>query len=140
MLFGGLGKGVNALGLSKGLTSIDDMLAKKLSSEMSDEVRYPTIIPIMSNMRLLRTKVEKKRITPITTVAPTKAPTIVAKNPVRPLPAIHELPANIMMATPSEAPVSIPNIEGPASGLLKVVCSSNPATARLQPARSAVVA
>lgn len=32
LIFGGLGKGVKALGISKGLTSIDDVLAKKLSS------------------------------------------------------------------------------------------------------------
>lgn len=32
MIFGGLGKGVQALGLSKGLTSIDDVFAKKLSN------------------------------------------------------------------------------------------------------------
>ena len=32
MFFGGLGKGVQALGLSKGLTSIDDVFAKKLSN------------------------------------------------------------------------------------------------------------
>ena len=32
LLFGGLGKGFNSLGLSKGLTSIDDVVAKKLSN------------------------------------------------------------------------------------------------------------
>lgn len=32
MIFGGLGKGFKALGLSKGLTSIDDVFAKKLSN------------------------------------------------------------------------------------------------------------
>jgi hypothetical protein len=31
LIFGGLGKGIKALGFSKGLTSIDDVLAKKLS-------------------------------------------------------------------------------------------------------------
>ena len=36
MIFGGLGKGVKALGISKGLTSIDDMFAKKLSSKISN--------------------------------------------------------------------------------------------------------
>ena len=32
MIFGGLGKGVKALGVSKGLTSIDDVVAKKISN------------------------------------------------------------------------------------------------------------
>ena len=32
LIFGGLGKGFNALGFSKGLTSIDDVLAKKISN------------------------------------------------------------------------------------------------------------
>ena len=32
MLFGGLAKGVNVLGIGKGLSSVDDMLAKKVSS------------------------------------------------------------------------------------------------------------
>ena len=38
LLFGGLGKGVKALGLSKGLTSIDDALAKKVSSKFSSHL------------------------------------------------------------------------------------------------------
>lgn len=37
LIFGGLGKGVKALGLSKGLISIDDMFAKKLSSKISNQ-------------------------------------------------------------------------------------------------------
>lgn len=38
MLFGGLGKGVNALGLSRGITSIDDAFAKKLSSVVGNQI------------------------------------------------------------------------------------------------------
>lgn len=37
MIFGGLGKSVKAIGVSKGLTSIDDVFAKKLSSKMSNQ-------------------------------------------------------------------------------------------------------
>ena len=37
LIFGGLGKGVKALGVSKGLTSVDDVFAKKLSSKMSSQ-------------------------------------------------------------------------------------------------------
>lgn len=36
LLFGGLGKGVNALGVGRGITSLDDMFAKKLSSKISN--------------------------------------------------------------------------------------------------------
>ena len=38
LLFGGLGKTANAVGLSKGVTSIDDALAKKLSSKVTDQI------------------------------------------------------------------------------------------------------
>lgn len=38
LLFGGLGKGVNALGVSRGLSSLDDMFAKKLSDAFSKQV------------------------------------------------------------------------------------------------------
>jgi hypothetical protein len=38
LIFGGLGKGVNALGVSRGLTSLDDMFAKKLSEGISNQV------------------------------------------------------------------------------------------------------
>lgn len=36
LIFGGLGKSINAVGLSKGLSSADDLLAKKLSSKITD--------------------------------------------------------------------------------------------------------
>lgn len=38
LIFGGLGKAVNAVGLSKGLSSLDDALAKKISSMISSTV------------------------------------------------------------------------------------------------------
>jgi hypothetical protein len=38
LIFGGLGKAVNAVGLSKGLSSADDMLAKKVSNLFSNQI------------------------------------------------------------------------------------------------------
>lgn len=38
LLFGGLGKGVKALGISKGLSSVDDMLAKKITSKFTNQI------------------------------------------------------------------------------------------------------
>jgi hypothetical protein len=38
LIFGGLGKTINAVGLSKGLSSADDMLAKKLSSKLTNQI------------------------------------------------------------------------------------------------------
>ena len=38
LLFGGLGKGANALGLSRGISSIDDALASKVSSKISNQI------------------------------------------------------------------------------------------------------
>lgn len=38
LLFGGLGKTVNAVGLSKGISSLDDVFAQKLSSKVSNQV------------------------------------------------------------------------------------------------------
>ena len=38
MLFGGLGKGVNALGFSRGISSLDDAFAKKLSSVVTNQL------------------------------------------------------------------------------------------------------
>lgn len=38
LIFGGLGKAVNAVGLSKGITSLDDVFAQKLSSKISNQV------------------------------------------------------------------------------------------------------
>ncbi|MDD5901460.1 MAG: hypothetical protein PUC73_11280 [Lachnospiraceae bacterium] len=37
LLFGGLGKAVNALGISRGISSLDDIVAKKLSSKISNK-------------------------------------------------------------------------------------------------------
>lgn len=43
LLFGGLGKAVNALGISRGIGSLDDMLAKKLSEKISNHFVKTTI-------------------------------------------------------------------------------------------------
>lgn len=43
MIFGGLGKGINALGVSKGLSSADDMLAKALSSKIKNTLAKNTV-------------------------------------------------------------------------------------------------
>lgn len=40
LIFGGLGKAVNALGISRGLSSLDDIVAKKLSSKISNRVLH----------------------------------------------------------------------------------------------------
>ena len=37
LIFGGLGKAVNAIGLSKGISSLDDVFAQKLSSKISNQ-------------------------------------------------------------------------------------------------------
>lgn len=38
LLFGGLGKGLNAVGFSKGLSQADDMLAKKVTSKITNQI------------------------------------------------------------------------------------------------------
>ena len=38
LIFGGLGKTINAVGLSKGISSLDDLFAQKLSSKLSNQV------------------------------------------------------------------------------------------------------
>lgn len=38
LIFGGIGKGINALGVSRGISSLDDMFAKKLSDGISNQV------------------------------------------------------------------------------------------------------
>ena len=40
MIFGGLGKAVNAVGLSRGISSLDDMLARGLSSKISNRILH----------------------------------------------------------------------------------------------------
>ena len=75
-------------------------------------------------MMLFLTMVEKKSIVPNTVTEPRKAPAMTAENPVRVVASdTPNVPPqnNMTKATPKLAPVSIPNIEGPASGLLNAV-------------------
>ena len=49
MIFGGLGKAANALGYSKGLSSIDDALAKKLGNILTKNIKKESIKNIVGN-------------------------------------------------------------------------------------------
>ena len=93
-------------------------------------------------MTLLRTRVEKKKISDITAIAPTKAATRTAIKPERLTEPAEILPPNnsITRATPSPAPLLMPKTLGPASGLRKAVCSISPLTANAPPASRAVSA
>ena len=94
---------------------------------------YPIMIPIISSIKLFFVKAEKNSKIPMTIIAPAKAPANTARKPdILKTPAvILPPPSNITKATPRLAPVLIPNIEGPASGLLKTVCNINPETAKV---------
>ena len=49
LLFGGLGKGVKALGISRGIGGLDDMFAKKLSSKVAKAVTNESVQKIIGN-------------------------------------------------------------------------------------------
>ena len=117
-------------------------VAKKLSKEMADEVMYPIMMPVISSMMLLLISVEKNKIMPITTMEPMNAPATMEKNPDRVIPAVAMLPPPKSMtnATPKLAPELIPKMDGPANGLLNVVCSINPDPANADPQSNAVMA
>ena len=99
---------------------------------------------------------EKKVMTAITSIAPTKAAMRMARKPLTPTPAVAPLPrksapmkspramlppkASITMATASPAPLLIPNTSGPARGLRKAVCRSKPLVARAAPESKAAIA
>ena len=81
------------------------------------------------------TKRENSSSTPSTAAAPAKAPPMRAMRPQKP----NTPPkTRSTTATPALAPPDMPIIEGPASGLLKHVCISRPATASAAPASMAV--
>ena len=84
---------------------------------------------------LLFISVEKKRISPITTIDPMKAPSITEKKPdkVNTPVAMLPPPASITNATPRLAPELMPRMDGPASGLLNAVCSISPEAASAAP-------
>ena len=91
---------------------------------------------------LLFISVEKKRISPITTIDPMKAPSITEKKPdkVNTPVAMLPPPASITNATPRLAPELMPRMDGPASGLLNAVCSISPEAASAAPHSNAVTA
>ena len=100
----------------------------------------------MSNMRLLRTRVDISNRIPMMMIAPTKAAMITAMIPPNwmsaPNTVVCTVPpsSSITIPTPSDAPLVIPSIDGPASGLRKVVCNIRPLAASEAPQSSAVTA
>ena len=97
---------------------------------------------MISSTTLLRTIVEKAKMTAVTAIAPAKAPASTAmKPPTEKAPADSSPPrASITRATPTLAPLLMPKMPGPASGLRKAVWSSSPLTASELPAIIAVTA
>ena len=99
-------------------------------------------MPVIKSMILLLIRVEKNKISPMTSIDPTNAPNITEKKldklntPAARVPP----PANITKATPKLAPDVMPRIDGPANGLLKAVCSINPDPASAAPQSRAVMA
>ena len=91
---------------------------------------------------LLLIKVEKNRISPMTTIEPMNAPSTMEKNPDKVMPAVAMVPPpmSMTMATPRLAPELIPRRDGPANGLLKAVWSINPDPAKAAPQSRAVMA
>lgn len=91
-------------------------------------------------MMLLFTNVEKNRMTPMMNMAPMNAPVMMEKKPEMVYsPAVMVPPMKSMTrATPRLAPVFMPKMDGPANGLLKVVCSISPEEERAAPQNSAV--
>ena len=97
---------------------------------------------MMSSMTLLRTRVEKKKITAITAMAPMNAARRIAAKPLMLTEPTEKPPPSmsITKATPSPAPLLIPKTLGPANGLRKAVCNISPLTASAAPQSIAVMA
>ena len=93
-------------------------------------------------MTLLRTTVAKNRISAMTVMAPTKAAKSMAAKPVRVNEPAETLPprSSITSATPSDAPLLMPKMLGPARGFLNAVWSISPLTANDAPQSTAVIA
>lgn len=81
------------------------------------------MIPTISNKTLLRTKVERNKMSAVTAIAPTKAAVRMARKPETVKIEVETVPPNnsITKATPKPAPELIPNTSGPAKGLRKAV-------------------
>ena len=82
-------------------------------------------MPTINNITAERTIADKPSNSAITINAPIIAPRSTAILPHKP---ITEPINSITTATPKLEPVEIPNIDGPANGLSKVVCINKPAT------------
>lgn len=91
-------------------------------------------------MVLLLTIVENRKMSPVTAIAPTNAAKSMAMKPEKEYVQADRLPpiANMTMATPSAAPLFMPNTSGPASGLRNTVWSIRPVTANAAPHSAAV--
>ena len=77
-----------------------------------------------------------------TSIAPTKAAVSTATNPDSENASVLMLPpqSSITNATPTDAPLLIPKMDGPASGFRKAVWSISPLTASDAPQNIAVTA
>ena len=108
------------------------------------DTRYPIIIPIINTVTALPTLPDTNIIINNTAKAPPNAAITIAISPnsaIVPLickPATP--PSNTNKATPKLAPALIPSTEGPAKGLLKVVCNNSPAILNPMPTEIAVMA
>ena len=100
------------------------------------------MMPMISSITLFLTILENRKISAITLMAPTKAAMSTAAKPVMLTLPAEMLPpsSSITRATPRPAPLLIPKMLGPASGLRKAVCSISPATASAPPQSMAVMA
>ena len=80
-------------------------------------------MPAISSITLFFTTSESSMMTAITSIAPTKAAVSTAIKPVIVNEEVEMLPpqSNITSATPTEAPLLMPNIDGPARGFLNAV-------------------
>ena len=81
------------------------------------------MIPTISNKTLLRTIVERNKMSAVTEIAPTKAAVRIARKPETVNIEVDTVPpnSNITKATPNPAPELMPNTSGPAKGLRKAV-------------------
>ena len=100
------------------------------------------MMPMMRSITLLRTSVEKKKMTAITAMAPMKAASRMAAKPLTLTEPMERPPPRKSMtrATPRPAPLLMPKMLGPARGLRKAVCSIRPLTASEAPQKTAVMA
>ena len=97
----------------------------------------------MSSITGLFTHLESNSSNSVTTMAPTKAAATVESEENSAESGVlmvdnEPTPSSMTMATPSEAPLVMPKMPGPASGLRKAVCKSSPLTANAAPQSIAV--